>query len=675
VHDVSPDEAPAGGRDPADAIAAAMLRGRRSIARRGTIRGRAERLASDGGALAAEAERDALEAHLKALERRRAEIVSEALRLAADNPRGRELGARVERLVDDLISLDLRPAPTAPAPDAQPVGPAPAAAPMAAVIVVEGDGPQTRRALLQLAGRTPRLAGVHVVGAAPGAPLDGLREVVGALDGWHLLTGPETTRGGGSLALTAALERSQTEHVALISSRCLVSGGWHDELAAVLDAGEGLAAAVPVTGAGAGPTALALPHDHQLDADGTALLLAYTAVTPPPAGADVRSRCWLLRRSALDAVREAAAGAPAGAVLDGLAGTLIRAGLHFAIAPRAYVELLAEPGDPSSAPAPAPFAGAWLRAAEDLAIRVASEPAALGAAIGRTAAPAPVLYLAPEHGPDRAEAERDVRGLMACGLPARVVTAREPLEEVLAREARGGDEVIVAAGPGVSSALGAAGARAVCLLRSPDAGAAVPAEARVIAVPAATWAGLGPGRDRAVAVSPVIDDALFRVLPDEAAQTAAIGVLVCTGAEPGEAPAHAVAALSGALGERGWVRTEVVDAVDGPALARVLNTADLVVDLTGGAGCELALAAMACGAVPVVAEGGPAEEAVAGAGLLIAPDALAGEGWPPAVLELAGDWPRLQAARVLGLAGARRHGLAAAGASRYAALRRLAPRP
>ena len=107
-------------------------------------------------------------------------------------------------------------------------------------------------------------------------------------------------------------------------------------------------------------------------------------------------------------------------------------------------------------------------------------------------------------------------------------------------------------------------------------------------------------------------------------------------------------------------------------LAAVLGAADIFVDVAPGELTgRMLLSAMACGAVPVAADTGVALEITAGGrdGLLV--DAGAPDTWATAIAALAQDWPRLRELRRRALAGAAHRGLAAAGASRLAALERL----
>src|SRR4051794_33033228 len=100
------------------------------------------------------AERDALAGRLRRLEAQRAGLVSDALQLAADAPRGPELAHRIEQLVDRIVSLDLRlaqmpevvPAPATPTPSDLPQ--------LDAIVVVARDGAPADRCVQSLRART-----------------------------------------------------------------------------------------------------------------------------------------------------------------------------------------------------------------------------------------------------------------------------------------------------------------------------------------------------------------------------------------------------------------------------------------------------------------------------------------------------------------------------------------
>ena len=150
-----------------EADRAELTRKERVRRRRRRLRNRRTTRGANADALEVlRAERDALRARLRDLEARRADLVSEALELAATQPRGPELSARIEHLVEALVELDLR----APVPEPVPAdGEGPEAAddappaPVDAIVLADGPVPQLRRCLDALITRTPALGAVHLI--------------------------------------------------------------------------------------------------------------------------------------------------------------------------------------------------------------------------------------------------------------------------------------------------------------------------------------------------------------------------------------------------------------------------------------------------------------------------------------------------------------------------------
>jgi hypothetical protein len=222
----------------------------------------------------------------------------------------------------------------------------------------------------------------------------------------------------------------------------------------------------------------------------------------------------------------------------------------------------------------------------------------------------------------------------------------------------------------------------------------IPDEMRVLVSPAAMMRSLGELRSRAIALPMALDDTVFRPTADVADRETKMSVLAVLRPGPGlRETVDGLERLRAVLGESGQVRTIGHGSVDallaagapegpwqaehhaqarGGSLARLLGTSDIFVDpqprdLTG----RTMLSAMACGAVPVVAASPAAIELSSGGrdAVLVAPGS--GEAWTDVVERLAVDWPRLRELRARSIDVGRRHGLASAGASRFAAFRTL----
>ena len=108
------------------------------------------------------------------------------------------------------------------------------------------------------------------------------------------------------------------------------------------------------------------------------------------------------------------------------------------------------------------------------------------------------------------------------------------------------------------------------------------------------------------------------------------------------------------VAQGGW-REHHVRASDPQALARLLGRTDIMLDMARAVPTgELAAAAMACGAIPVVPRGSAAAEVVTHGRDGIVMTTANPDAWRDAVMELARDWPRLRSLQGAGIQSATR---------------------
>jgi hypothetical protein len=659
-------------------------------------------------------EQQALLAKLRRIERQRADLIAEALDLAAANPRGAELADRIERLVEGLLALDLRPPDVrlsdGSSPDDWMTDPPTEA--IDVVLLADADITRVEWVLALLASRTPRLATVHVVEAAGGASVAELGAIIGEDPARFVIPGMEATRAGGPLGVAAALSLGASPFVAVLSARVTVANGWSDALAARLDADPRLGAVVPLVHGGSSATAIELPPADRLGTEGAALVAALTAGRELDEVDSADAPCVVLRRAAL-----AAAGPGAGTPerpLAEVASALHHDGWRVAAAPEVLVTLETPEGDGGHSGrlgrSPLP---PWRSRPMDLAEEVASLPAALAAAIGRLHEPIEAAYVVSASGGAGWQAAAiEVAGLRACGVPARVIVIGTPssrrlpaedaqvVERTGLAEALAGAEVVVAGDPATADVVGRVAER----LDLPHAvlvhgvvARDLPPGMTLLAGSTAIWDRLEGLRDRAIALPPVFDDSLFRPLSDDAGDVQArISIVGTLRPSTADRMLRCLDQISARLGDACVIstigrRTDVLlDAglVEGPwqerhlgsakglDLARAFNRADIFLEMeTQDLSGRTSLAAMACGAVAILPRDLISLELSSGGRDAVLVGQEEPEAWSEAVCAVAENWTRLRALRARSLEVARSHGLVAAGASRYQALRTFVRRP
>lgn len=656
-------------------------------------------------------ELDLLRARLRSLEARRAGLVAEVLQLAATRASGAELTRRLEALVDQLVSLDLRHAPGLerfdPVPATEPRSPAAPPA-LDAVVAADGSLADLRRCMLALETRTPGLRSRRIV-ACPGGPtIEELETIAAGCDGWTI----GSTVDPDEPSLAAAILSGDSPAVAVLSSRVVVTHGWDRRLDAALSADDDVGAVVPLSDAAGDPASLALPPRPKLGPDGIALLVELARLESPGPLDSLRASCCVLRRRACDGVLRPADGPTIEETLEAYGEQLRRAGWAIGVGARAFAHV-----EPPAATAPARQPGrrrggdttgrspAWTAAVADLVRECAESPAVLGNMLQAAGGRSRIAFVAETSDAGARVASLEVIALRQCALTARLVlVGDEPAvpwpdteyvtDDSLDAALEDVDFVIVT-GRGLAGEALALGQRVdrptAYLVTEYDA--RPPTGVPLLAVSGAVWERLGrEERKSAVALPPMFNDRTFHPQPDAGETDSRFTVLVQLRPNGAADTLRARDGIAAALGERGrvltvgppaevlvargcpaggWIEDHHVPA-GGAALAQLLNTTDVYVDVAADdrAGRDV-LAAMSCGAVPVVAEDSAGVEIGRGgrAAEQLRPDDP--DGIAAAVASLATDWPRFRTKRLEALAASAQHGLTGATACLLASVHEL----
>ena len=664
---------------------------------------------------------DQLRARLVSLEARRADLVAHVLEVAASQPKGEALVRRLETLVDELVSLDLRcPRPIQPPATAE--VPRPVAAGEAATVeldaVVFADGSllDLRRCLQALKSRTPELRSVQLVALGDGPTVTKLGELVAERDCWAVA--PEGEHGIADVdTLVAAVSAGSAPYVALLSSRVIATHGWSSRLRAVLDRDDALAAAIPLSDAGDAPGAIRLPPRPRFGPDGIALLVEHARVDPPGPPDSLAVPCCVLRRAAAADLIPRVARGTVEAILEGY-GDQIRAGggqLGFAVGAYVHVEPRATVPDPprrGRQAEAAPRAGsqrspAWSSAATDLIRECGEVPELIGDVLAKAGGVTRVAYVAgAAGGHGAANAAMEVSSLRLCGIEVELLLlGDEPATPWPDARYVGPDglasaleyvDVAIVAGSDVVQEVSAAAQRAgtPCAYLVTEYDGSVPDGLPLLTVSTAVWERLGPERRRAIPMAPMFNDRAFRPLPDQGSSEARFTVLARLRPATAASTLEALEEVRRTLGDRSQVLTlgPPTDALiargcapgaweashhvppGGSALARLLNSVDVYVDVTSEdlTGRDV-LAAMACGAVAIIgAQSAGTEISRGGRSAVAIPDAAPSDATvAQAAVDLATDWPCFRRLRHQAMSTSAQHGLLGGAAGRLMTIRSM----